>query len=254
MIDINCHILPGLDEGSKSITESIAMARTAEKEGIKTIIATPNHHKDSSWNDPMEIMGAVKFMNEKMKEEGIDVEVLPGQETRVYGEMSDDLKAGKILPINGSKYICVELPSNQVPEYTTQLFFEIQILGHIPVIVHPEKNHEFRENPDKLYRIVKNGALTQLSAASLAGKLGRNTERFANQILDANLAHFVASNARNNKKQGFFMKEAFARVKKNYGKDFANLLIDNSDALVHDEAIFKDVPDRIAVKKKWGMF
>lgn len=254
LIDINCHILPGLDEGSRSVTESIAMARTAEKEGIKTIIATPNHQKDSSWNNPMDIMEAVKFMNEKMKEEKIDVEILPGQETRISGDMSNNLKDGKILPVNGSKYVLVELPSNQVPDYMTQLFFEIQILGYIPVIVNPEKNHEFMDNPDKLYRIVRNGALTQVSAASLAGKLGRNAERFANQILDANLAHFVASNAHNNKKQGFFMKEAFSRIKKNYGKPFANLLMDNSDALIHDEAVFKDVPDRIAIKKKWIMF
>ncbi|MEC5423412.1 tyrosine protein phosphatase [Virgibacillus sp. C22-A2] len=255
MIDIHCHILPGVDDGAKSLTESLAMAREASKQGIYKIIATPHHNNGSFNNTGENIIGAVNYLNGKLSEEHIPVEILPGQETRIYGDMLEDLEKGIVLPLNvTSGYVFIELPTSHVPQYTTQLLFDLQIAGYKPIIVHPERNHELIEHPDKLYRIVKNGALTQVTAASLMGVIGKKVQQFSHQLLAANLTHFVASDSHDLKKRGFYMREAYRDIKKNYGNAVAFQLMENSELLVSGQAIQKDPPERIVAKKKWGIF
>lgn len=255
MIDIHCHILPGVDDGAGSMTESIEMAREATKQGIKKIIAAPHHNNGTFMNKGENIIGAVAYLNGKLKQEQIPVEVLAGQETRVYGELVADLENGTVIQLNQtSGYVFIELPTNHVPQYTTQLLFDMQIKGYIPIIVHPERNHELLENPDKLYRMVKNGALTQITAGSIVGRGGKKVQRFAYQLLACNLTHFVASDAHNLKKRGFYMKDAFRDITKRYGKALAYQLMENSELLVIGQTTHRDAPERVTMSKKWGLF
>ncbi|UJL45825.1 tyrosine protein phosphatase [Virgibacillus sp. NKC19-16] len=255
MIDIHCHILPGVDDGAVSLPESLAMAREAANEGIQKIIATPHHQNGSYMNPGANIIGATDYLNGKLQKEQIPVQILPGQETRIYGDIIEDIKRGDILPLNGdSGYVLVELPSNHVPGYTTQLLFDMQIAGYKPIIAHPEKNHEILENPDKLYRIVKNGALTQISASSLIGKAGRKIQRFSHQLLETNQVHFMGSDAHNNKRRGFYLRQAYSEVRKSHGNTLEYQLMENSEALLIGNKIQMDAPERISLKKKWGLF
>ncbi|WP_373893853.1 tyrosine-protein phosphatase [Virgibacillus sp. CBA3643] len=255
MIDIHCHILPGVDDGAVSLPESLAMAREAANEGIQKIIATPHHQNGTYRNSRANIIGATDYLNGKLQKEQIPVEILPGQETRIYGDMLGDLKRGDVLPLNeGSGYVLVELPTNHVPEYSTQLLFDMQIAGYKPIIVHPEKNREFLENPDKLYRMVKNGSLTQISAPSVIGKAGRKVQRFSHQLLASNQTHFIASDAHNTKRRGFHLRQAYADVRKSHGNELEYQLMENSEALLIGHTILMDPPDRVPSKKKWGLF
>ena len=255
MIDIHCHILPGVDDGASSLTESLAMARAAEKEGIQKIIATPHHQNGAFMNNGADIIGVVDYLNGKIQEEQIAVQILPGQETRIYGDMLADLKNGDVLPLNEtSGYVFVELPASHVPEYSTQLLFDMQIAGYKPIIVHPERNLELMDNPDKLYRIVKNGALTQITAASVIGKSGKKIEKFTRQLLEANLTHFIASDAHHSKKRSFHMRAAYQDIKKEHGNDLVYQLMENSEALVNGFAVQMDAPERVSTRKMWGLF
>lgn len=255
MIDIHNHILPGVDDGASSLTESMAMAREAVKEGIDKIIATPHHKNGEFTNTAEQIIGAVEYLNHKLQEENISVQVLPGQETRIYGEMLEDLEKGELLPLNKtSGYVFVELPTEHVPRYTTQLLFDMQISGYKPIIVHPERNHELMESPDKLYRLVKNGALTQITAGSITGKTGKKVQKFAYQLLEANLTHFIGSDAHGVKKRSFYMREALADIKKHVGNHTTYQLMENNEAIVSGHGVYMDPPERIAMKKKWGIF
>lgn len=255
MIDIHCHILPGVDDGAGTLTESLEMARVAAKQGIKKIIATPHHNNGMFMNRGDDIIGAVDYLNGKLKQEQIPVEVLAGQEPRLYGDLIADIENGTVLQLNQtSGYVFVELPSSHVPQYTTQLLFDMQIKGYIPIIVHPERNHELLENPDKLYRMVKNGALTQITAGSVVGRGGKKVQRFADQLLASNLTHFIASDAHNVKKRGFYMQDAYQAITKTYGQSLAYQLMENSELLVIGQTIHRDAPERISTKRKWGLF
>ncbi|MFD2044550.1 tyrosine-protein phosphatase [Ornithinibacillus salinisoli] len=255
MIDIHCHILPGVDDGARTMTESMVMAREAEKQGIQKIIATPHHQNGAFTNSASDIKPMVKLLNVKLLEANIPVEILPGQETRIYGEMVTDLKTGDLLPLNEtSQYVFVELPDTHVPQYTTQLLFDMQIAGYIPIITHPERNQELIDNPDKLYRLVKNGAVTSITASSVIGKAGKKIQKFTQQLIASNLTHFVGSDAHNLKRRGFYMREAFQEIGRTFGTTISYQLMENSEALVGGLALYKNEPERVVTQKLWKVF
>lgn len=255
MIDIHCHILPGVDDGAADFTESLQMAQKAQEEGIKKIIATPHHQNGKYNNYKKDILQKVNELNDYLQIEGIRVQILSGQETRIYGEMVEDYENGEILTLaNISNYVFVELPSGHVPRYTEQLLFDLQMKGLAPVIVHPERNAELIEQPDKLYKFVKNGAATQITAASYSGYFGKKIQKFTADLIQANLTHFIASDAHNTTSRGFKMEEAYELVKKEFGTDLLFMFMDNAEAIVEGQDIFREIPERVKKKKLFGLF
>ncbi|WP_409252148.1 tyrosine-protein phosphatase [Bacillus sp. SCS-153A] len=255
MIDIHCHILPGIDDGAKTMEDSVEMAKAAVNEGIHTIIATP-HHKNGKYNNSKsDILPLVNSVNERLEKEKIDLTILPGQEVRIYGEVVEDYKNGEILPLTSeSQYVFIEFPSNHVPRYTNRLLYDLQVAGLNPVIVHPERNSELIERPEKLYELVKNGASTQVTASSLTGYFGKNIQKFSRQIIEANLAHFIASDAHNVHNRGFKMEEAMVLIEKQYGTDQLYYFIENAELLIDGQTIFREIPEPIKKKKFLGLF
>ncbi|SER69859.1 protein-tyrosine phosphatase [Gracilibacillus ureilyticus] len=255
MIDLHCHILPGRDDGAKHITESIEMAKSAVSQGIDTIIATP-HQLNSKYNNyKIEIIEAVQQLNEILKESDIPLTILPGQETRINGEMITDLINGQLLPLNEtSGYLFVELPFNHVPRYTKQLLFDLQVQGVKPIIVHPERNNELIEHPNILVDLVREGALTQLTEASVTGHFGKKVKKFCMQCIEANLTHFIASDAHNVKTRGFVTKDAHRVLKKEFGTQVTSYFMDNAYAVVHNQLIIGGAPGEIKSKKFMGLF
>ncbi|WNF22669.1 CpsB/CapC family capsule biosynthesis tyrosine phosphatase [Mesobacillus jeotgali] len=254
MIDIHCHILPGIDDGSSCINDSIEMARKAVNEGIHTIIATP-HHKNSKYdNNRDSIIERVLDLNGKLQDERIPLAILPGQEVRIYGEIVEDLEKGEILPLNHSQYLFIELPSGHVPRYTEKLVFELQLKGIIPIIVHPERNQEIIERPDVFYNLVKKGALSQVTASSLSGYFGKRIKNFSFQLIEANLTHFIASDAHNIDTRGFKMQETMDLIHAKYGVDFVYLFQENAELLIHNQNVYRDTPEPIKKKKFLGIF
>jgi protein-tyrosine phosphatase len=254
MLDLHCHILPNVDDGPQNIAESVEMAKQAVRQGIRTIIATPHHRNEKYENHGQTIFNQVEEFNRVLKSEKIDLTVLPGQETRIYGEMAEGLESGEILPLNQGKYVLVELPSGHVPRYTGQLMFDIQLKGFVPVIVHPERNQEIVENPELLYQLVKKGALTQVTASSVTGHFGKTIKKFTHQLLEANLTHFIASDAHNTTSRGFKMDEAYSTIEKVFGIDFVYMLRENSELILTNKSVYKDSPLRVKKKKILGLF
>ena len=254
MIDIHSHILPGIDDGAQTIEDSIKMAKTAVNEGITSIIATP-HHKNNQFNNlKSSILTKVNELNTVLKQENIPLTVLPGQEVRIYGEVVEDFYKGDILTLNHTKYLFIEFPSSSVPRYAERLLYELQTEGIIPIIVHPERNKELLEKPELLYQLVKNGALTQVTASSLVGYFGKNVKKFSEQLIEHNLTHFLASDAHNIHNRTFKIDEALDMIEKTFGLDYIYLLKENAELLVRDKNIIKEIPKRIQKKKFLGIF
>jgi protein-tyrosine phosphatase len=255
MIDIHSHILPGIDDGAQSMEDSIDMAKAAVSEGIHTIIATPHHMNNKFENPKSDILPLVDRLNEELKNRQIDLLVLPGQECRIYGEIIEDYKKGDIVPLNQySQYIFVEFPSSSVPRYADRLFYELQNEGLVPVIVHPERNTELIARPDKLYNLVKNGAATQITASSLTGYFGKNIQKFSRQLIEANLTHFIASDAHNVTNRTFKMSEAMDFTEEKYGIDMVYYFTENAELLVGGKNIYKEIPEKVKKRKFLGIF
>ncbi len=255
MIDIHSHILPGIDDGARTMEDSINMAKLAVSEGIHTIIATPHHMNGQYENERVDILHRVDELNKHLKQENIDLHVLPGQENRIYGEMVEDYQNEKLLPLNRvSPYIFIEFPSSSVPRYADRLLYELQNEGLIPLIVHPERNAEIVERPDRLYNLVKNGAATQLTASSLTGYFGKNIQKFSQQLIEANLTHFIASDAHNIHNRSFKMEEAMDTLEKKYGIDMIYYFTENAELLIEGKNIYKEIPEKVKKRKFLGIF
>lgn len=254
MIDLHCHILPGIDDGARDVSESIKMAKNAVEQGIRTIVATPHHLNNRYENSKKTIIDKVRELNKILIEEKIDLNILPGQETRIYGEMVEGYEIGEILPIDHTQYVLVEFSSSHVPRYTEKLFYDLQTKGLIPVIVHPERNQEIIERPEILYQLVEKGALTQVTAASVCGDFGKKIKNFTLQLIEANLTHFIASDAHNTSSRTFKMREAFDVVQAKYGNDMVYLFQENAEIVIEGGHVYKEVPERIKKKRFFNIF
>ncbi|MCC9022705.1 tyrosine-protein phosphatase [Bacillus nakamurai] len=254
MIDIHCHILPSIDDGAADDSESLEMAREAVRQGINTIIATPHHTKGRYDTDRNTVREAVRRLNKRLNNEGIALTVLPGQEIRIGGEMLRDLQRGALVPLHETKYVLAEFPADHVPAYAERLFYELQLNGYVPVIAHPERNKEIRENPSVLYSLVKKGAAAQVTAGCVAGAFGRKAKSFSLQLIEANLIHFMASDAHNLGTRNFCYQEALGVLEKEAGTEPIYMFAENAALLLQNKAIYKEPPLPAARRKRWGLF
>lgn len=255
MIDLHCHILPGVDDGAKNIEDSIDMAKLAVKEGITHILATP-HHKNRSWNNEKnEVISLVQNVQERLNEENIKLTLFPGQEVRIYGELLKDIKEDKILFVDEmNQYLLIEFPTENIPNYTERLFYDLSSEGIIPIIVHPERNREIIEHPNRLKSLVDKGALAQLTAASFTGGFGKKIQKTSKQLIEHNLVHFIASDAHNTGNRAFHMKEAFALLESQYDKKLGEYYLQTAKDLINGEVVVAPTPKGISKKKFFGLF
>lgn len=254
MIDIHSHILPGIDDGAQTVEDSINMAKLAIEEGITKIIATPHHQNGKYANKKVDIVERVSKLNQILQKENIPLEVLPGQETRIYGEIIEDIEKGEILPLNHTNYLFIELPSGHIPRYTEQLLFDIQLKGFTPIIVHPERNAGVMEDPDKLLNLVKKGALTQVTAGSITGYFGKKIQKLSMQLIEANMTHFISSDAHNVTSRSFHIRESISEVNKEFGGQVVYYFQENAELLAKGQMVYKSEPWPIRRKKFFGIF
>ncbi len=252
MIDIHTHILPGVDEGASTMEHSIKMAEKAVKDGLRTVVAAPHHNNGSHYNYKNNILIQVNELNRQFEERDIPLTVLPGQETRVYGDIVEALQKDEILTVNEGDYVLIELPRDHVPGYLNTLLFNIQVEGYRPIIVHPERNEQIIEQPNLLYSIVRNGAFVQITAASLLGKYGSRIKKLSHQLIDANLVHLVASGAQ--KPRGLNLKDGYREIKKHYDQSMVYYFSENAQYLVEGQALATEPPERVKKKKVLGIF
>jgi Capsular polysaccharide biosynthesis protein len=172
LIDLHCHMLPGVDDGAKDQTMALKLAQAAVEQGISHILLTP-HHMDSHYsNHKQDVIEKTAVFQKVLDSEEIPLKVFPGQEVHLTGDLLDAVLTNDILFMDaGNHYLLLEFPHNEVPEYTEDMVFELTSRGITPVIAHPERNLGFQKKPDKLYDFVKMGCLTQLTSSSYMGVL-----------------------------------------------------------------------------------
>ena len=225
-VDLHCHILPNLDDGSPSMTASLAMARQAVADGVTSILATP-HHLDRHYTNSAETVKlAVSVFRKELDQEKIALTVYPSQEIHLTGDLLSRLVEGDLLGIDATqKYLLLELPHEMVPSYTGDIIFQLKCRGVVPVIVHPERNAQLIVEPQLLYEFVQQGALAQVTATSLTGGFGREVQRTAKEFVRCGLVQVVASDAHSNPKRQFMMSAAYQELKRinyTYPNQFGN--------------------------------
>jgi len=202
MIDIHNHILPNMDDGASSWEISLKMCKQAHRDGIKTIVATPHTLNGIYENHPPAIEEKVKILNQKIKENNLPLQVLPGSEVHLSADIFERLKKQSIMTLNNTKYLLLEFPANQIPHQTEEILFRIQLMGITPILSHVERNLEFQRKPALLTNLIQKGALAQITAASLCGTFGSPTRKFTQKLLANDLIYCLATDAHSDSTTG----------------------------------------------------
>lgn len=241
MIDIHCHILPFKDDGSADWEASLQMARDAVRDGITAVIATPHHANGVYLNPASGIIPSVEQLNERIREAGIPLAVLPGQEIRMYEELLNDLERGELLTLGGSRYILLEMPSSRLPRRMEETCHELVIQGFVPVIAHPERNAEVADKPDKLKRLIEIGAIGQVTAQSVAGTFGKKLQKLSLDLCRMNAIHVVASDAHDSQHRPFGLSEAYQVMEKELGQESARIYRQNAMIIAENQEIIRAI-------------
>ena len=253
MIDLHCHILPFVDDGPKTWTDFLEMARHAGNDGIKVIYTTPHHMNGYYLNTKKDIFKHVEQCNERLKKANIHVQLYPGQEVQIHRELFTSLDKGEILTLNNGNYLLLELPSTHVPSYTHEVIYELLLKGITPIIVHPERNQGFIENGQLLFDMVLEGALVQLTSGSMIGLFGRKIKSFTEKIIEHRLAHFIATDAHNTSSRTFTLNKSYETITKLYGIQKMYYFRENAELLHNGNQVHVEQP--IPIRKKiLGLF
>lgn len=251
MIDIHTHILPDVDDGAENLEIALAIAREAEKQGIKDLVATPHYLEDGYRLSPPEIKERVVKLQRVIEKENIKVKVLPGSEVFISRDLSKRVDDGLITTINDSRYILIEFPLTEIPVFTSNIFYDLMIMGYKPVISHPERYKPVMEDPNYLYSWVKEGVYAQVNASSLLGVFGSGVKKTAEVLVKHNLVQLIGSDVHSTGQRRECLKEGLARVRELVGPS-ADKYLENGDRLINDrELVF--LPPR-PYKKKNGFF
>ena len=248
LVDIHNHILPGLDDGPNTMEEAILLAADAVANGVTHIIATPHHMNGKYQNASAVVVEAVANLNREIANRSIPVQILPGQEIHFYNSILDDLNENLLTLSNSGKFLLLELPSNYFPAFTFEILLEIQLKGFIPIIVHPERNRLLKKDKQKVYELVKKGALIQITAASLVGVHGYSVKKYLKDLIKHNLVHFISSDAHHYTKRPFLLKLAYQYVGKRFSQQLVNSFQENAKNIITGTA-FPTLPP-ITFKKK----
>lgn len=195
MIDLHSHILPGLDDGARTIEEARALARLAASEGITAIAATP--HVRTDYPTRPEVMEErVGELRRDFAERAIPVEVLHGGEIDLDMLTTlDDGELRRFTLAQSGRYLLLEFPYSGWPAGLEETVHGLGLRGFVALMAHPERNADVQAAPERLADLVRAGVLVQITAASLDGRLGRSSREAALQLLALRLAHVLASDA-----------------------------------------------------------
>ncbi|MGY3765898.1 tyrosine-protein phosphatase [Vagococcus vulneris] len=253
-IDIHCHILPGIDDGAKTIEDSKTMARAAVAEGITHILCTPHHNNGVFDNDKYDVIDYVKTLQEALDEDGIPLILMEGQEVRLSGDIMERIKNDTILFADLSdRYILIEFPAAIIPTYAEPILFEMCTQGMTPIIVHPERNSAIIKNPNALLPFIEMGCISQVTNASYVGTFGKNIEKTAEILINCNMAHVLASDAHNTGRRGFYTKEAEAKLLKQFGEEKVMFFEQTAKDIINGDYT-QTLPEKEYHKKFLGLF
>lgn len=217
-IDMHCHILPGVDDGAKSLEDTRDMLTTAYKEGIRTIVATPHHH-DTRGKAPVEVLRKrLRDVEELIDDMEIDMEIHLGMEVYFGQDVLEELVRGQLATMGGSEYILLEFAPEDDFGYIQRAVQKVQMKGYGVILAHAERYMCLAKNIDNIRYLVDMGAYIQVNASSIIG--GFTMKRFIKALMKERLVHFVGTDAHSQNSRSPLMQKAAAYVEKKHGHDY----------------------------------
>ncbi|MBZ6014028.1 tyrosine protein phosphatase [Leuconostoc gelidum subsp. gelidum] len=255
MIDLHSHLLPNIDDGSKSLRASLRMANEAVENGIEAALMTPHHMNGHYINHKADIIQLTSQFQDQLDKENIPLQVFPSQEVRINGGLLEALDIDDILFADDSnRYLLLEFPDDDVPTYSEDMIFKIMQRGISIQIAHPERNTKIMSDPDILYSLIEKGAIAQVTASSYVGSFGKKVQKFGESIIEHNLAHVFVSDAHDLPNRDYEMRQALDKLRSHLGQDYQQLFEKNAEAILDGNNVEKLVPEPIVKRRFFNGF
>lgn len=233
MIDLHCHLLPGIDDGPKAMVQSLGMARHAVANGIRQCVVTPHIVPGCYENDIHTIQPVYQAFRDQLENDGIPLQVRMAAEVRISAELPALIAQTKIPFIGsweGKQVLLLEFPHDHIPLGSDKLVTWLLARDVQPMIAHPERNKAIMRQPDKVLRFVDLGCLLQITAGSVTGGFGQDVQRIALSLIQQGVATALASDAHNLEKRKPDMTPAVEFLMPLIGEERVNQLIMSNPA------------------------
>ena len=232
MIDIHCHILPGIDDGAKDMVEALALINLAVADGVTRIVVTPHLHFGRFNNYLSVIESSFIALQQAVDKENIQVELAYAAEVRLDSEILS-LLSSQQLPLygryNNQEFMLLEFPHSHIPAGSDVLVKHLLKQNITPVIAHPERNRDLLKSPDNIKTFVRLGCWFQVTASSLTGHFAEECQDLALSYIEQGFINIVASDAHNLKRRPPILSEARSKVTEIFGEEKAQqLFYDNA--------------------------
>jgi len=237
MIDLHSHILPGIDDGAKTLEVSLEMARMAVADGIHTMACTPHIYPGLYGNDASGIALARDRLQAELDARGIALRLVVGADVHLVPGLLDGLRAGTVPTLHGSRYVLLE-PSHHVkPPRFEEAVFELVAAGYTPVITHPERLVWIEDHYDVFLRLIRQGAWMQLTAGALTGLFGARARYWGEKFLGEGHTHLLATDAHSSGRRVPRLSEARAVAERLLGAaEATRLVLERPQAILDDIA------------------
>ena len=232
MVDMHCHILFGVDDGSRDIDESLEMLRIAEKSGIEKTILTP-HYKESHHNASIETLhGRLDELKEKASQEGIKVKLALGNEVMYFTDFQERYDQGRILTLNGSDRLLIEFHPKDEYSYVRNAVDEVIGAGFTPILAHVERFDCMVADYDRAFELRDMGCEIQMNAADYMGVMGSGIRKYLMGLLDDGCIDYVGTDAHDAKKRIPDVRKCLKDLYSRYDGDYIyNITYANADAI-----------------------
>ena len=243
MIDLHCHLLPGIDDGPDTLADALALARLSAAQGITTIACTP-HILAGVYDTPgATIRAATALMQTALAEAGIAIRLVVGCDLHVAPDNVARLRSGTALPLNGSRYVLLELPHHVLPPRMDHALFDIMAAGYVPILTHPERAGWIERDYVLVRRLAGAGVPMQVTAGALTGAFGRRARYWSERMLDEGLVDLVASDAHSADHRPPLLAQAREVVLDRAGAERArHIFVDVPEAILADRPL-PDAPE-----------
>ena len=254
MIDFHTHILPNVDDGSKSIDETFELLNEAKKAGFDTIISTSHYIEDYYNVNVSEREVWINAISEILKKENKNLKLYLGNEVYLAENIIELLETGKATTINKSRYILFEFPMNTKPMNMYDIIYDMMQNKLIPILAHPERYSFVQKEPEIIYDLIQKGVLMQANYGSIIGRYGEKAQLMVRKFFENNMIHFLGSDV--HKKNTIYPRitQALNEIKDIIGKEKLNELTTiNPNMVLEDRKIDIDEPIEFKMSLKEKM-
>lgn len=233
MIDLHCHMLPGIDDGAPDMPTALAMARAAIADGIEITACTPHIFPGRYDNSRQTIEWSAQALRQALHEEDIPLRIVIGADTHLVPGLLGRLRNGEVPTLAGSSYLLVEPAHHLIPPDFEQSVGDLLAAGYLPIITHPERLSWIGDYYDIFSRLAERGAWMQITAGSLTGRFDSEARYWGEKMLDEGLVHLLATDAHGTGKRPPRLAEGRRAAEKWVGADeAARLVIDRPRCVI----------------------